>query len=98
MPWFVRRPVVSDQILQGRNERIRLFLVCLFTTTYHFFWAYFIGGYHWLFSVPLNYYYYSTILENAMPYLLMLLMSRDIRSQWILSTLSKQNNRVVLMH
>src|SRR5688572_12077949 len=98
MPWIAVRPVSNDYILEGRSERIRLFLICLITTVYHFFWAKLVGGYG-SFSVSMIVYNYSYLLENAMPYLLMLWMSRDIRSQWA-GTMpwGKINRRTVLVH
>ena len=86
MPWLVKRPAM-DRILEGRSERIRLFMVCLATTIYHFFWANLVGGYG-QFAVPMSWYNYSYMLENVIPFLLMLWFSRDVRAQWMQSTFS----------
>ncbi|KAI1711835.1 hypothetical protein Ddc_12668 [Ditylenchus destructor] len=80
-PWIVARPAMTNRAqLSETNERIRLFMVCVCTSTYHFIFGY-LFAYTWeIDSVTI--YNLLNILDMSIPFLLMMWISRDVRKEW----------------
>jgi hypothetical protein len=87
-PWLVTRPVIALQIGESRSERIRLFFVCFCVSLFHFLFA---STFAYLYTTLFGYdqarktysfYNMTYIIENSLPYILMLAISRDVRARW----------------